>query len=66
MEQILVRPISAAAMAQPPDKKHQRPACAHDVPVVGQRGAVWGVCYCAEFQYPDSDPAAVLLRAVLG
>lgn len=59
--------MRSAGPAGLPQLSHQidrGAASDHDVPVGAVWGALWSVCDCAEFQYPDSDPAAVFLCAV--
>lgn len=61
---MLVRPARPTSGSELPNQIDRGPTNGNDVPMGSVRCAFWGVCNSTKFQYPDSDPATVLLRAL--
>lgn len=60
-----MHPARAPSLSQLPHQIDRRLTGDNDVPLGAVRGTVWRVRDSAEFQHPDTDPAAVFLAAVL-
>merc|ERR1711939_773122 len=57
----LVRPAPSSDISKLPHQVDRRSTACHDVPVVGQRGAIRGLCNRSKLQHPHPDPATVFL-----